>query len=264
MKSDNRYLGALMIAPFIIFIFLGGIPLEIFTIIISLIGMFEFYRAISQKEFKPIQFIGYAMLLVYYLLQNNFEYLSYITIIATFVLLMIPVITRKYTFIDVALTLMGFMYVGVFFSFIYLVSEKDLGNYYVWLIFIGSWITDTFAYYSGRLFGKTKLCPEVSPKKTVEGSVGGLVGAALISGLYGFIINNFVTTFPIYHFVIIGAICGVFSQFGDLVASSIKRYVGIKDYSKLIPGHGGILDRFDSILFSGVIVFFYLTIIIGI
>ena len=262
--KNSRYLGALMIAPFIIFIFLGGLPLKLFTVALSFIGMYEFYRALKQKDFKPISIVGYALLAAFYLLDNNFEYTMYLIVIAMFILLIVPVIDLKYTFIDVALTALGFLYIGVFFSFIYLVSDKTNGQWYVWLIFIGSWITDTAAYYCGRLFGKTKLCPEVSPKKTVEGSVGGLIGAALVCAIFGYIVSLYTNTFSIYHYVIIGAICGVFSQFGDLVASSIKRYVGIKDYGNLIPGHGGILDRFDSILFSGVVVFYYLTFIIGI
>ena len=263
MKSDNRSLGALMIAPFILFIFLGGFPLEIFTFVLSALGLYEFYKALREKEFKPIDIVGYILLLLYYLIGHNFEALTYILVLAVFILLIIPVINLKYTFIDVALTVLGFLYVGVFFSFIYLVSEMPGGSFYVWLIFIGSWMTDTTAYYAGRLFGKTKLCPEVSPKKTVEGSLGGLVGATLFCGLYGVFVTRYVAYVPLYHFFIIGAICGVFSQFGDLVASSVKRYVGIKDYSKLIPGHGGILDRFDSILFSGVVVFYYLTFILN-
>ena len=131
----------------------------------------------------------------------------------------------------------------------------EYGKYLVWLVFIASWLCDTTAYYVGRMFGKTKLCPEVSPKKTVEGSIGGLLGSAISCGVFGFIIASYGVNISLIHYVIIGLICGVFCQFGDLVASSIKRYAGVKDYSNLIPGHGGILDRFDSILFSSVVVF---------
>ena len=264
MKSDNRYLGAAIIAPFILFIFLGGRFLEAFTLILSVLGMYEFYKALREKEFKPISAVGYTMLLIYYLINHNFETLMYIVVLATFILLIVPVINLKYTFIDVALTLLGFLYVGIFFSFIYLVNIKEGGEFFVWLIFIGSWMTDTTAYYAGRLFGKTKLCPKVSPKKTVEGSLGGLLGAAIFCGLFGMVARKYGISVPLYHFLIIGGLCGGGSQFGDLVASSVKRYVGIKDYSHLIPGHGGILDRFDSILFSGVIVFYYLTFIVNI
>ncbi|MCR6515273.1 MAG: phosphatidate cytidylyltransferase [Clostridium sp.] len=265
MNKNSRYLGALMIAPFIIFIFLGGIWLEGFTIVLSFLGLYEFYNALRQKEFKPISIAGYILIIAYYLLNNNFENMMYLIVLATFLLLIVPVVNLKYTFIDVAITLLGFLYVGILFSFIHLVNIKVSGAFLVWLIFIGSWMTDTAAYYSGKLFGKHKLCPKVSPKKTIEGSIGGILGATLFSGVFGIIIANYgVNVMATYNYFIIGALCGVFSQFGDLVASSIKRYVGLKDYSHLIPGHGGILDRFDSILFSGVIVFYYLTFIVGI
>lgn len=264
MKSNNRYLGAVMIAPFIIFVFLGGIYLKGFVFALSVMAMWEFYRALKKKEFKPIASIGYILLIIYYLLNNNFELMMYVLVIATFILLMIPVINLKYTFIDVALTLLGFMYTGVLFSFVYMISTKMNGEFLVWLIFIGSWLSDTAAFYSGKLFGKNKLCPKVSPKKTIEGSLGGMIGATLFSGLFGIIVNMYIGIMPIYHYFLIGALCGVFGQFGDLVASSIKRYVGIKDYSNLIPGHGGILDRFDSIIFSATVIFYYLTFIIKI
>lgn len=264
MKSNNRYLGAVMIAPFIIFVFLGGIYLKGFVFALSVMAMWEFYRALKKKEFKPIASIGYILLIIYYLLNNNFELMMYVLVIATFILLIIPVINLKYTFIDVALTLLGFMYAGVLFSFVYMVNRKMNGAFLVWLIFIGSWLSDTAAFYSGKLFGKNKLCPKVSPKKTIEGSLGGMIGATLFSGLFGIIVSMYIDIMPIYHYFLIGALCGVFGQFGDLVASSIKRYVGIKDYSNLIPGHGGILDRFDSIIFSATVIFYYLTFIIKI
>lgn len=264
MKSNNRYLGALMLAPFIVFVFLGGIYLKIFTIALSVIGMYEFYRALTNKGFKPVHLVGYILLLIYYAMGNDFKSLMFIIILATCILLIVPIMTEKYTFIDCSLTLLGFIYVGVLFSFIYLVSEKNGGNFYVWLIFIGSWMTDTAAYYAGRFLGKHKLCPRVSPKKTVEGSIGGLLGATIFCGILGIVTNHYIDSISLYHFFIIGALCGVFSQYGDLVASTVKRYVGIKDYGNIIPGHGGILDRFDSILFSGVVVFYYLTFIIGI
>ncbi|MDQ0148942.1 phosphatidate cytidylyltransferase [Eubacterium multiforme] len=262
MKSNNRYLGALMIAPFIIFVFLGGLWLEAFTVVLSILGMYEFYNALKQKDFHPISIVGYILIIVYYLTNTNFNTLTYIVVFATFILLMIPVINLKYTFIDVAITLLGFLYVGILFSFLHLVNMKFGGQYLVWLIFIGSWMTDTSAYYAGRFFGKHKLCPKVSPKKTIEGSIGGMIGSTIFCGLFGIIVSKYIYIMPVYNYFIIGALCGIFSQFGDLVASSIKRYVGIKDYSNLIPGHGGILDRFDSILFSGLVVFYYLTFIV--
>lgn len=264
MKLNSRYIGAAMIAPFILFIFLGGIYLKGFTIILSIAGLYEFYKAVREKNFNPIPMVGYLLLALFYLLENNFEYIMYIIVLATVFLLIIPVVNLKYTFIDVAITLIGFLYVGMLFSFIPLVNDKPSGQFLVWLIFIGSWVCDTAAYYSGKYLGKRKLCPEVSPKKTIAGSIGGLLGSALGCGIFGIIVSSYVSEVQVIHFFLIGTLCGIMGQFGDLVASSIKRYVGIKDYSNLIPGHGGILDRFDSILFNSIVVFYYLTFIIGI
>ena len=261
MKSNSRYLGALLIAPFIIFIFLGGMPLKIFTFILSILGMFEFYKATRVKHFKPISIVGYVLLILYYIFNNDFNILFNLLVIATLIVLIVPVINLKVTFIDSAISVLGFLYVGVFLSFLPMISDKASGNFYIWLVFIGAWVTDTCAYYSGKFFGKHKLCPKVSPKKTIEGSIGGIIGTSIICGVYGLIASNFADVMAVYHFVIIGFICGILSQFGDLVASSIKRYAGIKDYSNLIPGHGGILDRFDSILFTNIVVYYYLTFI---
>ncbi len=161
-----------------------------------------------------------------------------------------------------AITLLGFLYVPIFFSFIVLVNNKTYGNYLVWLIFISAWLCDTTAYYVGKYLGKNKLCPKVSPKKTIEGSIGGIIGASLACTIFGMVIFRLGVNIGIIHYILIGLICGIVCQFGDLVASSIKRYAGVKDYSNLIPGHGGILDRFDSILFSSVAVYYYLTFIL--
>lgn len=264
MKSNNRYLGAAMIAPFIIFVFLGGIYLKGFVLVLSGMALWEFYSAVKEKNLKPIKSIGYILLVMYYVLNNNFELMMYILVVASFISLIIPVVNLKYTFIDVSVTLLGVIYCGILFSFVYLVNAKPFGEYLVWIIFIGSWLSDTAAFYSGKMFGKHKLSPKVSPKKTVEGSIGGLIGATIFTGLFGIIIQQYINIMPIYNYFIIGTLCGLFGQLGDLVASSIKRYVDIKDYSNLIPGHGGILDRFDSIIFSATVVFYYLNFIVKI
>ena len=264
MKINSRYIGAVVLAPLLIFVFLGGLPLKLFTIALSVSGLYEFYSALKTKKINVIPFIGYILLIGYYLVNNDFEKLMHILILVTVISLIIPIINLKYSFIDVAVSILGFIYVGILFSFITLVNSKVQGQFLVWLIFLGSWLGDTMAYYTGKQFGKTKVAPKVSPKKTVEGLVGGIVGATLGCGIYGIIVSSYVPEVAIVHFFLIGAICGIMGFFGDLVASSIKRYVGLKDYSNLIPGHGGVLDRFDSILFNAVVVFYYLTFIVGI
>lgn len=268
--NKERYIGAAILAPLLIFLFLGGIYLKVGVFILSLCGMYEFYKVIEEKDIRAVKILGYALSCIhFYNLHIAFKtnFLIYILIASIFICLCIPVIDTKYNFIDASVTILGFIYVSVFFSFIVLVNSKVHGNFLIWLIFISSWLCDTCAYYSGRYLGKGgkhKLCPKVSPKKTVEGSIGGLMGSMIGCTIFGGYISRYGVNIEIYHYLIIGALCGIFGQFGDLVASSIKRYVGVKDYSNLIPGHGGILDRFDSILFSAVVVFYYLTFVVGI
>jgi len=267
---NNRYIGALVLAPLIIFLFLGGEYLKYIVMVLSLFGMYEFYKVSRKKHYKPIGLVGYVLCIVYYLnMTSDFSqsFNIYILIAGIFLLLCIPVLYTSYNFVDIALTIFGFLYVAVFFSFIVFINNKPYGEYLVWIIFICSWVCDTAAYYSGRYFGKGgkhKLCPKVSPNKTVEGSIGGLLGSVIGCTIYGYAISRYGVPIELYHYPIIGIICGVFGQFGDLIASSIKRFVGAKDYSSLIPGHGGILDRFDSILFVSVVAFYYITFIIGI
>ncbi|NMM65686.1 phosphatidate cytidylyltransferase [Clostridium sp. P21] len=264
---NNRYIGAVILAPFLIFLFLGGMYLKYAIMVLSLLGMYEFYKVVEEKNINAVSLIGYLLCIIYYISLDtgtSLRFAFFMIIIAVFILMCIPVINLKYNFIDVSITIFVFLYVAVFFSFIVLVNNKPFGRYLVWLIFVSSWLCDTFAYYTGKAFGKTKLCPKVSPKKTVEGSVGGILGSTLSCGILGYIFNLNGIHIPVYNFFIIGALCGAICQFGDLTASSVKRYVGVKDYSNLIPGHGGVLDRFDSILFSSVIVYYYLTFIIGI
>jgi len=267
---NNRYIGALILAPLIIFLFLGGEYLKYSVMVLSLLGMYELYKVSRKKHYKPISLIGYILCIVYYLnMGNDFtsSFNIYMLIATIFLLLCIPVIYTNYNFIDVALTIFAFLYVAVFFSFIVFINNRTYGQYLVWIIFICSWGCDTSAYYCGRFLGKGgkhKLCPKVSPNKTIEGSIGGLLGSVIGSTIYGYAISKCGVPIQLYHYVVIGVLCGVFGQFGDLIASSIKRFVGAKDYSSLIPGHGGILDRFDSILFVSVITFYYITFILKI
>lgn len=150
----------------------------------------------------------------------------------------------------------GIFYIGAAFSSIVLL--RGSGKYLYLLVFIGPWVSDTFAYLCGRLFGKHKLIPEVSPKKTVEGSIGGILFAAGAFVLYAFIIKRFFAQSSEPNYVVLavsGALVSVISQIGDLAASVIKRRFGVKDYGWLFPGHGGVMDRFDSVLLTAPVVY---------
>ncbi len=262
---NERYIGALVLIPLLVLIFLGGYFLEISVILLSLGGMYEFYKVSKVKGYKPISIVGYLLCLAYYIyIRNGFDLKIAVGvfILVVFLLMIVPVIDTEKNFIDVALTILPFFYVGIFFSFILLLSMKNNGNYFVWLIFISSWGCDTLAYYFGTNLGKHRFIPKVSPNKTIEGSLGGLLGSVLGCTAFGYVIASVGFSIPLYHYAIIGILGGIFGQCGDLVASAIKRYTGVKDYSNLIPGHGGILDRFDSILLVSVVVFYYVNIFV--
>jgi phosphatidate cytidylyltransferase len=140
------------------------------------------------------------------------------------------------------------------------------GEYLVWFVFIGAFATDTFAYIFGNLMGKTKILPIISPKKSLEGSIGGIFGCILLMVLVNLLATSLgwvSIKIPLHHFIVVGLLCGIISQIGDWAASAIKRYVGVKDYGKIMPGHGGVLDRFDSILFVAPVIYFYFSNIIS-
>ena len=150
------------------------------------------------------------------------------------------------------------LYAPVMFSFIYRIRMGEYGIYLVWMVFIASWISDTFAYLTGMLFGRHKLAPVLSPKKSIEGSIGGIAGSALAGALFGFLFSS--KAGQEINMVVVCAVLGAFgsviSQIGDLAASAIKRNHEIKDYGHLIPGHGGIMDRFDSVIVTAPIIYF--------
>jgi phosphatidate cytidylyltransferase len=156
---------------------------------------------------------------------------------------------------DVTSTLFGVMYV-IFFSYHIVLIDQKLGENVIWLVFITAFGTDIMAYFTGIAFGKHKLCPNLSPKKSIEGAVGGAIGSIIFCGIYGY----FVLPSMVVECLVIGLIGSIFAQIGDLSASSFKRRMGIKDYGNLIPGHGGILDRFDSVLFTAPLVYYVVTI----
>jgi phosphatidate cytidylyltransferase len=165
---------------------------------------------------------------------------------------------------DLAMTITAVLYIPFLMSFVAQVRGLEHGAWLIWCVAIGAIITDTACYFSGVTLGRRKLLPDVSPKKTVEGAIGGVIGCMVIMTGFGFIVPQTVRAdVPWYHFLLLGLLCGLISQLGDWSASAIKRSAGIKDFGKLIPGHGGILDRLDSILFVAPAVYLYLRAIGG-
>ena len=250
---------ALLIAAVFAF-YIGNFPLIILSALISVIGLFEFYRALGLEK-KNIVYLGYIYSIIYYCLiyfKLN-QYIFFSVIAFLMVIFAIYVFTfPKYKTEEISLIFMGVMYIPILFSYVYNTRTYEDGKYLVWLILISSWGSDTCAYVAGSLFGKHKIAPVLSPKKSVEGSIGGVMGAALIGGIVGFILSgHFKSTIsPAFTCAVSCGIGSIISQVGDALASAIKRNHNIKDYGNLIPGHGGILDRFDSMIFTAPAIFF--------
>ena len=251
--------GAVLIVILFTCLYFGGWVTYGFSLFISLVGMYELIR-VKKIEKTGLAVVGYAAAVMYYiiLLMNDPAYILLLLVATCIIMMSVYIFTfPKYKTEDVMWVFFSIIYVAVMLSYIYQIRIEVGGVFKVWLVFICAWGCDTCAYCVGMLIGKHKLAPILSPKKSIEGGIGGILGAALIGVLYGLAINYWGNAAAdILEYAIIGAIGGAISQIGDLAASAIKRYHNIKDYGKLIPGHGGILDRFDSVIFTAPIIFY--------
>ena len=256
--------GVILVAVALITIIAGGPVLMVTLAAVSLIGMGELYRAVGVEETGKISLLslaGYAGALLFDLLLY-FQLSAYtmVGLMGALILLMaVYVFTYpRYRAEQVMAAFFGLIYVAVMLSYIYQTRNLPDGAFLVLLIFLCSWGCDTCAYCVGMLIGKHKMSPRLSPKKSVEGAVGGVAGAALLGALYAAAVGRFLETpgsqIPVY--ALICAVGALISMVGDLAASAIKRNHSIKDYGKLIPGHGGILDRFDSVIFTAPVIYF--------
>ena len=262
-----RYIGAIVyLIPVLLMLFIGGPILQYGMMVLALIGIGEFYSAVKAKGFKPTSEIGYLLTVILFVSlsnQNIGDLALFLIVVGLIIVFIIPIFNLKKNFVDGIVTIAGFLYVSVLLSFLVLIGQSANGSLMIWFAFVPAWIIDTGAYFTGRSLGRNKLCPEVSPNKTIEGAVGGLLGGVIATLLLGYVFVGYGLAIPSIHLIILGVILGILGQLGDLIASSIKRYTGIKDYGNLIPGHGGVLDRFDSILLTGTVIYYYITIFMG-
>lgn len=252
--------GVILVALALLFIINGGYLLLAVLGVISLIGLFELYRVLKIEKKAP-GILGYIAVIVYYL-NVAFDFIPDIMlfVMAWLIVCMCIFVFTYPTFHanQIMGAFFGVFYVAVMLSCIYETRMLEGGRYLVWLIFLCSWGCDTCAYCVGKLIGKHKMTPVLSPKKSVEGAVGGVVGAALLTLIYGLIFQSSMGT-DLPYILIMVVICtagALLSMVGDLAASAIKRNFEIKDYGRLIPGHGGILDRFDSVIFTAPVIYY--------
>lgn len=247
--------GIILVLVALLTICTGQLVLFMTLLAVSLIGMQELYKVMKVREdtFTLLEITGYAGIIGFYLTMYFFPEYELMELIAALVLIMFVYVFSypKFRAEQIMAAMFGILYVGVMLSFIYQTRSLEGGQFHVWLIFLSSWGCDTCAYCVGMLIGKHKMAPVLSPKKSVEGGIGGLVGAALLGGIYAAATGGVVWAYALICFV-----GGMISMVGDLAASAIKRNQGIKDYGRLIPGHGGILDRFDSVIFTAPVIYF--------
>lgn len=265
MKTKiKRFISGMIffLAVAVILIFGNSTAVNLTISAVAIIAINEYFNSLS-KKYKVERWIGniLAILLAFINVLPK-EMLILMFPIGIALLFFKVIITEmKTNFVDIAITGFGIIYIIGFIMFIPLIYMSEHGKLLIWYLAISAWGTDTFAYLVGIKFGKHKLTP-ISPKKSIEGSIGGIVGSTLIAIIYTYFINKICNAGISYLEITgIAVVLSVLSQIGDLAASSIKRYVDIKDFGKIIPGHGGMLDRIDSILFIAPFAYFLLTMI---
>lgn len=256
----TRIVSGLIMMPVLAVVYLGGTSLTVVCFLIAAIGVWEFYSGFKKIGIYPNVNIGILAALTlfgmrFFHAETEHYMLWFFAVVIASLLMLFRIEHRQPA--DAMATITGAFYV-VFFSYHVVMIDQRAGTLFLWPVLLTAFGTDIFAYFTGFVLGKHKLCPSISPKKTIEGAIGGIAGSVLLCGLFGYFFLE-----PLFfHCLVIGLLGSVFAQLGDLTASIFKRKMGIKDYANLIPGHGGILDRFDSVLFTAPFVYYYIMLMI--
>jgi phosphatidate cytidylyltransferase len=249
--------------PLLLLVYIGGLALIVLCFAVSIAGIKEFFRAFEDQRIQPSMGVAGLSLACLYIFniftrikgygETDLNFYTLWVILAVSLSFIYMYSISKRNMEDGLSTMTGIIYVGFFPFHLVLMDRLDHGVILIWLILITAFGTDIMAYFIGRAIGKHKLCPKISPNKTVEGAIGGLIGSGVFCALFGLLLLPDL----LIHCIVIGLLGGVFAQIGDLTASIFKRQLGIKDFSSLIPGHGGIMDRADSIFFTAPLVYYY-------
>lgn len=264
--SLKRLLSGLILFPIVavIFIFGNKYVVDIAMAIIAVMSLHEFYKAFrTGGKAKPIDWLGYlvaAMISIIHMVPATWilKTIGILLPAVICILFLYAIITNlKVNMTDIAVTFLGICYIVIFLMYIPIIRENLAnGKFLIWFVLFAAWGTDIFAYVVGKNFGKHHFT-EISPNKTIEGSIGGIAGAVILTLVYAIVCKYaFDIQFNYLYIALITVVLSILSQIGDLAASAIKRYTGIKDFSNLIPGHGGMLDRIDSIIFIAPFAYF--------
>ncbi len=252
----QRITSSLLGFPLVLLILLIGdkVLVDIALSIIALLAMSEYFNAVS-KVSKPVKWVGYvscfSIAIIHIVPETYLKTIITLGVPTILLVLFAHIIATdmKISFKDIAYTFIGIFYVVFFMMFVAFIDGMTNGKILIWYALMAAWGTDIFAYFTGRAFGKHKFS-KVSPKKSIEGCIGGTIGAVLLMLAYTYVVNNYLgMDYSYIYITLIGVVLSLIGQIGDFSASAIKRFVDIKDYSNLIPGHGGMLDRIDSLIF---------------
>ncbi|WP_418790197.1 phosphatidate cytidylyltransferase [Phosphitispora sp. TUW77] len=257
-----RVLSAVVGIPVVLcLVWYGSIPLTLAVLIISLLGIHEtgaLFKKIGNNVWMPGAFLGgFLFVINAHLVNIDLLGIFLLTVIAAGLIYLVMSYPR-FNMIDLAVTVFISLYAGWLLTHIINLRQLPGGFHLVFLMMGATWSTDTFAYFIGSAWGKTKLAPLLSPNKSVEGSIGGILGSVAVSVVFWAVGQHF----AIIHYIIIGILVGLMGQVGDLAESALKRFAGVKDSGKIIPGHGGIMDRFDSMLITAPVIYYYLKLVI--
>lgn len=240
--------------------------IDAFFAIVAILSIHEYFSAFKNKA-KPVAWLGYsccALIAFVHIIPSEYVLTvigAIIPLVILILFLQIIITNMKTTIIDATITFFGISYIALFILFLTLIMARDNGNLLIWYVLFAAWGTDTFAYIFGMKFGKHKFS-QISPKKSIEGCIGGTLSSVIIILIYTWFINtNFGMDINYIYIAVVGITLSLIGQIGDFAASSIKRYVEIKDFSNLFPGHGGMLDRIDSVIFIAPFAYFLLILI---
>ena len=261
-------------APLLIVLYLGGWFLWAAALLIAIMGLQEFYKGWNNLDVHPSKEIGYIMTVLLFVTAIPFggsegrtvpQFYENMVFICIWMFIAVAAgmiygwkIDKRGTY-DALATVTGLVYIP-FFTYHMVLIDMTEYSLFIWIVVIAAFGSDIFAYFTGYFLGKHKMAPNLSPKKTIEGAVGGLIGSSLLSGLFGYIFMRDMALVCL----VLGLVGGAAGMAGDLTASMFKRKMGIKDYGTLIPGHGGIMDRFDSVIFVAPVVYYAICALTGI
>lgn len=260
-KLVTRTITALLCTPVVwACVYFGGIYSLLLVLLLALFSVNEFYNLMMKKGYFPAYWVGnlitiFFIVFAYYSLNKNWELAqsAILTIAATLALMAGVFLKReKDTIVDVAVTLLGMIYIGWFFSYLLFIRNLTAHGGYLFFLMLTIWTMDIVAYLIGKKFGKHKLCPTISPNKTWEGAIAGFITSIIAAEIF-----SGITMINGTHALTLGILIGIVAQLSDLVESVIKRDAGVKDASDLLPGHGGVLDRIDSFILTAPIMYYY-------